>query len=104
MAKKKKRKVNYSRVRGLAYLGVCLVFIGVFIFNYHSTVSMQDTKLKQTLAKKEELEKEKEELKQELELLSNPNYITRYAREKYVFTKEGETVIILPQASGNSEE
>ena len=31
-----------------------------------------------------------------MELLNDDDYVTRYARENYVFTREGEQVAILP--------
>lgn len=41
--------------------------------------------------------KEKElELKIDVEKLQDPEYLERYAREKYLFTKEGEIVLKLP--------
>ena len=41
--------------------------------------------------------KEKElELKIDVEKLQDPEYLERYAREKYLFTKDGEIVIKLP--------
>lgn len=101
---KKKRKIDYGKVRGLVYITISFILLASLMANYHSTVALQDKKLKETLAKKEKLEKEKEDLKTELELLNNPDYVTRYAREKYVFTREGETVIILPQVESEEEE
>ena len=35
-------------------------------------------------------------LENEVELLNDDDYVTRYARENYVFTKDGEQVVILP--------
>lgn len=46
-----------------------------------------------------ELEKMKEEeayLKVEVEKLHDPDYIARYAREKYLFSKDGEFNIRIP--------
>ena len=34
--------------------------------------------------------------KKEVELLNDDDYVTRYARENYVFTRDGEQVVILP--------
>ena len=39
---------------------------------------------------------EKKELENEVELLNDDDYVTRYARENYVFTRDGEQVVILP--------
>ena len=36
------------------------------------------------------------DLQNEVSLLNDDDYVTRYARENYVFTKDGEQVVILP--------
>ena len=42
--------------------------------------------------------KEKEaELSVDVEKLQDPEYIARYAREKYLFSKEGEIIIRIPE-------
>lgn len=43
------------------------------------------------------IEKEKAALENQVELLNDDDYVTRYARENYVFTREGEKVVILPE-------
>ena len=35
--------------------------------------------------------------KNEIELLNDDDYVARYARENYVFTREGEQVSIIPE-------
>ena len=47
-------------------------------------------------SKKAELLKEKKDLSEQVKLLNDDDYVTRYARENYVFTKDGEQVVILP--------
>ena len=42
------------------------------------------------------VKKEKNDLQNEVSLLNDDDYVTRYARENYVFTKDGEQVVILP--------
>lgn len=43
------------------------------------------------------IEQEKAALENQVELLNDDDYVTRYARENYVFTREGEKVVILPE-------
>ena len=40
--------------------------------------------------------KEKKALENEIDLLNDEDYVTRYARENYVFTRDGEQVSIIP--------
>lgn len=45
---------------------------------------------------KKAVEKEKAELQNEVELLNDEDYVARYARENYVFSRDGEQVSIIP--------
>lgn len=42
------------------------------------------------------LREEAEELKVDVEKLQDPDYIARYAREKYLYSKDGEFILRLP--------
>ena len=37
--------------------------------------------------------KEQDSLKSEVVKLQDPEYVARYAREKYLYTKDGETIL-----------
>lgn len=49
-------------------------------------------------AQRDALLKEKNELSTEVELLNDEDYVVIYAREHYIFTKEGEIVATLPES------
>ena len=98
MAKKKqKRKLDFSKLRGIGYLVASVVLACLLVSDYFSTIRTQRAHLNEVTVQRDALAKEKEALQKELELLNNEDYVTRYARENYVFTKEGEMVVILPQ-------
>lgn len=61
--------------------------------------SMDLTAARQELA---DLEEECAQVQEDLDLLDDENYVTRYARRNWVFTKEGETVIPLPDDASSS--
>ena len=42
------------------------------------------------------LKDEEEELKVDVEKLQDPDYVARYAREKYLYSKEGEFILRIP--------
>ncbi|MDD2490237.1 MAG: septum formation initiator family protein [Bacilli bacterium] len=42
------------------------------------------------------LNKEEKNLKNELVKLQNPDYVARYAREKYLYSRDGEITIKIP--------
>ena len=45
----------------------------------------------------ENLREKEEELKVDADKLQNPDYIARYAREKYLYSKEGEFILQIPE-------
>ena len=57
------------------------------------------TKSKEKKEFKEELDilqEKEEELKGQVNKLQDPDYIARYAREKYLYSKDGEIIIRIP--------
>lgn len=44
----------------------------------------------------EELKEKEEELNSTVIKLKNPDYVARYAREKYLYSKDGEIIIRIP--------
>ena len=87
MTKKRLKKVY----KPMAYL-----FIGCFLI--YILLSQAMSVFSRT-AEIDKLEKEVAIVKKEkndLSLLNDDDYVTRYARENYVFTKDGEQVVILP--------
>ncbi len=44
-----------------------------------------------------QLKEKEEELKVDANKLQNPDYIARYAREKYLYSKEGEYILQIPE-------
>ena len=43
-----------------------------------------------------ELKEKEEELKATVTKLQDPDYVARYAREKYLYSKDGEIIIRIP--------
>jgi len=93
MAKKKMKKSK----RRLAFFGTLSIFIiGYFIFNlcYYSYRIMVLNKSKADLeAQLTSLLNNEETLKTDIEKLKDPEYIAKYAREKYMYSMDGEYII-----------
>ncbi len=75
------------------------LFIGIIgIFSYQLLTNIQSI-MKMNKEKKElqerivALKKEEEALKSDVQKLEDPTYIARYAREKYLYSKDGELII-----------
>ncbi|CDE08938.1 MAG TPA: septum formation initiator family protein [Candidatus Faecenecus gallistercoris] len=95
-----KNKHIVKTKRRLVLFGItcCAVIIGLTIMLGKTWVEIyQKYQQKDSLtAKLEELQKEEEELKADVERLQDPDYVARYAREKYLYSKDGEFIIKLP--------
>ena len=93
--KKTQRKVNKGKLFGCFLLLASFVMGALFVSQVYRIYQRSlDLRAKQT--RLAELEAECEVVLEELQLLDDENYITRYARKNWIFTKEGETVIPLP--------
>lgn len=51
----------------------------------------------QLVAQRDALKKECKNLDQEVKELNNDDYVVRYARDNYIFSKDGEKAVIVPQ-------
>lgn len=101
MAKKVvKKRVKFKRkIR----LFLAFVFFGSiasllsykFFYNIKQIQGMNDEmdSLNDELVK---LDEEKKVLEADIQKLKDPTYIARYAREKYLYSKDGELIIRLP--------
>ncbi len=98
MTKKKKKSKARKRmlVLGLSSIFVIVVMtftIGKYwveIFEKYQEKSILDEELTS-------LKEKEEELKVDANKLQNPDYIARYAREKYLYSKDGEFILQIPE-------
>lgn len=91
------KKIPKASKRRLIFLGPLAIFIIIyFLF----TVGMYGYKLitlykneQELKAKLVSLQAEEQDLKIEIQKLKDPDYLARYAREKYLYSKDGEYII-----------
>ncbi len=94
----KKRVTKASRRRLLFFGTISIGIIVYFIFSlaYYTTniyhLQKEEKKLNQNLTA---LKADEKNLKTEIEKLKDPEYLARYARENYLYSKNGEIVIQL---------
>lgn len=93
MAKKKRKMGNIY--------GIVFIVISVFLM-YTLVAKVQHIQAEQAtyqklIVQEKELKKEKEKLAKEVDSLNDSDYVVRYARSHYIFSKNGEEVIILPE-------
>ena len=95
--KNKKSKFKY---RLCLFIPTCLcILVAIFV-----SIGSYWVQISEKYQEKNELEsmiltlKEKEEeLKVDVEKLQDPEYVARYAREKYMYSKDGEIILRLPE-------
>lgn len=97
MAKKKKNKKVKLRI--FLFFLVFSTIIGSLSYSFFSNISkivmIKDEK--QVLNNKlNDLKNDEEELNSDIKKLEDPEYVARYAREKYMYSKDGELIIRLP--------
>lgn len=100
MTKKSKKKKKFS-FRKLKLFSLFVLFIAVTSFliaNCWSNIKMINTMKKEKEVLKNKvlvLQEEKKELENDILKLKDPEYIAKYVREKYYFSKDGELILKL---------
>jgi len=93
----KKKKTNKGAVRRLSLLFVVflcvLVYTGYVTFVYWGKIIDKYQEKKELEEKYANLIEEEELLEKEVNKLQDPEYIAKYAREKYLYSKDGEYII-----------
>lgn len=102
----KKRKAS-KRSNKKAKIRICLFFItfgsilGYLGYNFFSNIYkiMEINEEKQLLTNKlASLQSEENVLNSDIKKLKDPEYVARYAREKYLYSKDGEIIIRIPDS------
>ncbi|RGI28499.1 septum formation initiator family protein [Melissococcus sp. OM08-11BH] len=102
-AQREQKQMIYKR-RRLTVMFVLafglFTFMGINLFrNGQHLLSLQQnhTEVKKEYAK---VKTEKKDLENEVKLLKDPEYVEKFARAKYFYSKEGEQVYSIPGLSG----
>lgn len=104
MASRRIKKVTKRRLTIFGTLSVLIIFYFLFTLFYESynlyklTIKQKELKNHYT-----ELKEEAEELKIEINQLNDPEYLAKYARENYSYSKEGEYIIKLKDTEDEIE-
>lgn len=98
MAKKKKVKKKAKRLVTFGMISVLLITLVVVtllsVFVEIVDKYQEKNELENKLAL---LEFEEKELQNNVNKLEDPEYLARYAREKYFYSKDGELIIRIPE-------
>lgn len=96
MAKRRKQMTAQAKRRIVVLGPFCLILIGYFIFSMFSyTVNLYKlNKQKESLeGKYTVLQETADDLKIEITKLQDPEYLAKFARENYLYSKDGELII-----------
>lgn len=93
---KKQRQSRFRKLLGFVYVAISFVLIYTLVVRAQRVIE-QKKEYNTLVEQRDNLLKEKKALSQEVELLNDDDYVVRYARENYIFSKDGEEVIKLPE-------
>lgn len=97
MAKKKKNKKKLKRMLFLGVSSIAIIIGTTYTIGKYWVEIYDKYQERKELKKKLVTLKEKEdELKVDASKLQDPDYIARYAREKYSYSKDGEIILRIP--------
>ncbi len=96
MVKKRVPKASKHRLLFFGTLSIFIIIYFLFSVTYYTMdiykLQKEEKELKNTL---NSLKYDEKGLKTEIEKLKDPDYLARYARENYLYSKNGEIVIKL---------
>ena len=97
----KKKGLKRAKRRLILFIAVFLVIFAYVSFNLFR-VWLQVIDNNNTIAvltsQYDKLMEEEKQLKSDVNKLQDPDYVARYAREKYLYTKDGELIIKMPKS------
>ncbi len=98
MAKNENKVKAKRRIIYLGFLSLFVIFAMTFTVGKYWIEIFNKYREKRVLEEELIALKEKEEqLRVDANKLQNPDYIARYAREKYLYSKEGEYILQIPE-------
>lgn len=98
MGKKKKRKASKPKIRiflSLVIFGSVVAALGYDCLNNILQIQAMKEEKRDLQKKILTLQEEKESLETDILKLENPDYIAKYVREKYLYSKDGELILRL---------
>lgn len=90
---KKTKKDKRRILLGTLVISIIISYLGVFVYHYWNQILANKEEQKVLEAKYEKLLKEEDELNNEITKMQEPDYVAKYAREKYGYSKDNEVII-----------
>lgn len=93
---KKKKKASLCKIRiffAIIIFGTITCCLGYNLFSNLINIKKMKEEKKELTVKIVDLKQEKEILESDILRLNDPDYIAKYVREKYYYSKEGEVIL-----------
>lgn len=91
------KKVNKGAKRRLLLWFSIFIMLSIYMtytsIGYWKQILLNKKQKNELESKYKELESEKEQLESDVIKLQDPDYVAKYAREKYLYSKDGELII-----------
>lgn len=105
MARKRIPKASKKRLVVFGTISVIIIFYFVFLLGYYIYTIYDLKKEQKNLSNNySELKYNEKELRNEIEKLQDEDYIARYARENYSYSKDGEYILKISDKDKKEEE
>lgn len=92
-SKKDKRRILFWALLIL----IVVSYLGVFTYNYWSKILINYQERESLEEEYQNLLSEEKKLSSEATKLLDPEYVAKFAREKFMYTKAGEKIIRIPE-------
>lgn len=96
---KKRREIIFRRRRLAVFFSLAaVIFVSIGISLYNDSLRLQNLERykEETIAEQQAIKENKVALEQEVALLQDEDYVAKIARERFLYSKEGELVFPLP--------
>ena len=90
--KKVKRKILFI---ALIYFSIGLILVESLVKTTYD-IYLKNKEKKSFETELSSLKEKEDDLKEKVAKLQDPDYVARYAREKYLYSKDGEIIIRIP--------
>ena len=96
---KKRREIIFRRRRLAVFFSLAaVIFVSIGISLYNDSLRLQNLERykEETIAEQQAIKENKADLEKEVALLQDEDYVAKIARERFLYSKEGELVFPLP--------
>jgi len=98
MKKKELKAAKKRLVIMILFFIVATLIVSINVFKVWLQIIDNNNSIESLTAEYNSLMEEEKQLKSDVNKLQDPEYVARYAREKYLYTKDGELIIRIPKS------